>query len=55
MPENALMRQLAQRRELMAELVRLDNPQADLDQYRIELLQRASFRDRYCQGLAALS
>jgi len=41
MSENALMRQLAERRELMAELVRLDNPMADLDQHRFQLLQRA--------------
>lgn len=41
MHENALMRQLVERRELMAELVRMDNPQADLDRHRFGLLQRA--------------
>lgn len=40
MSENALRRQLAERRELMAELVRMDNPQADLDGRRFRLLQR---------------
>ena len=52
MPENALMRQLAERRELMAELVRLDNPQADLDQYRFQLLQQA---DHFAIAIARTS
>ena len=41
MHKNALMRQLAQRRELMTELARLNNPEADRDQHRFNLLQRA--------------
>ena len=41
MQTNALMRQLEERRELMAELVRLDSPSADLDDHRFLLLQRA--------------
>lgn len=52
MPENALMRQLAERRELMAELVRLDNPMADLDQHRFQLLQRA---DHFAIAIARAS
>lgn len=52
MHEKALTRQLAERRELMAELVRLDNPQADLDQYRFELLQRA---DHFAIAIARTS
>ncbi|MDH3663953.1 MAG: hypothetical protein OEU92_28725 [Alphaproteobacteria bacterium] len=52
MHENALMRQLAERRELMAELVRLDNPQAELDQYQFELLQRA---DHFAIAIARTS
>ena len=41
MTKNALQRQLAERRELMAGLIRMDNPQADIDQHRFILLQRA--------------
>lgn len=52
MPENRLMRQLAERRELMAELVRLNNPQADLDNRRFELLQRA---DHFAIAIAKVS
>lgn len=52
MHQNALMRQLAERRELMAELVRMDNTQADLDQYRFELLQRA---DHFAIAIARTS
>ena len=52
MSENALMRQLAERRELMAELVRLDNPMADLDQHRFQLLQRA---DHFAIAIARAS
>jgi len=52
MHENALMRQLAERRELKAELVRMDNPQADLEQYRFELLQRA---DHFAIAIARAS
>lgn len=52
MPENALMRQLAERRELMAELVRMDNPQVDMDQYRFQLLQRA---DHFAIAIARAS
>jgi|GEM_PF-5248412 len=52
MQENALMRQLAERRELMAELVRLDNPQADLDGRRFEILQRA---DHFAIAIAKVS
>ncbi len=52
MPENALMRQLAQRRKLMAKLVRMDNPQADLDRNRFILLQRA---DHFAIHIASTS
>ena len=52
MSENALMRQLAERRELMAELVRLDHPQADLDNHRFEILQRA---DHFAMAIAKVS
>ena len=52
MAQNALLRQLAQRRELMAELVRLDNPQADLDGNRFNLLQRA---DHFAIQIASTS
>lgn len=52
MNENALLRQLAQRRELMAELVRLNHPQADLDQHRFLLLQRA---DHFAIAIAKTS
>ena len=41
MTGNALRRQLAERRELMATLVGLDNPQGALDEHRLQLLQRA--------------
>jgi len=49
---HALMRQLAERRELMVELVRLDNPQADLDRHRFDLLQRA---DHFAIQIASTS
>lgn len=52
MHENALMRQLVERRELMAELIRLDNPLADLDQHRFQLLQRA---DHFAIAIARAS
>ena len=52
MSESVLMRQLAERRELMAELVRLDNPLADLDQHRFQLLQRA---DHFAIAIARAS
>ena len=52
MQKNALMRQLAERRELMAELVRLNYPQADLDDHRFQLLQRA---DHFAIAIARTS
>ena len=52
MAQNTLLRQLAQRRALMAELVRMDNPQADLDRDRFNLLQRA---DHFAIQIASTS
>ena len=52
MSENALMRQLAERRALMTKLVRLDHPQADLDKHRFGLLQRA---DHFAIAIARTS
>ena len=52
MHKNALMRQLVERRELMAEIVRMDNPEADLDGRRFQLLQRA---DHFAIAIAKTS
>ncbi|MGI9462723.1 MAG: hypothetical protein ACR2OM_02220, partial [Aestuariivirgaceae bacterium] len=50
--DNALMRQLVERRELIAELIRMDNPQVDLDRHRFDLLQRA---DHFAIQIASTS